>query len=187
MKRSFTDSYAKSKKSENDIAEELEQLIERNVLVLGKDSDAKGMKQIARIEEVVRYNHYKPVSLKKLSNIKYLSLESKMRRIASICKFVIVEDSRPSGHIDEVSICRSNEFVTATMKQAGKGATWMQAYYPLVYPLISRFCYHGRNRTVEDKTCDGIFESLEEATEAGIRWADSKLDELSMRLGRYNP
>jgi hypothetical protein len=187
VKSALSDSYARASGEQGDAIRKLEEEMERNVLVLGRDADSEGMKLIARIEEVVRRNDYNPISLKKLPTIKHLTLENRMIRLASICRFVLVEESRPSGAIDELRLCAESQFVTATMKQAGKGATWMQAYYPLVYPLISRFCYHADVLAVKDKTCDSVFESLEEATNAGILWANNKIVELSRELERFSP
>jgi hypothetical protein len=177
--------YLLAKEEENKLTSILEQSMKTNVLVLGKDSDSEGLRKIERISTILKTKGYNPVLLKKLPEIKYLSLEGKMIRVGALTRFVIAEDSRPSGHIDEVNICARCEYVTATLREIGSGSTWMQAHYPLQYNFMNRFCYrNGQSTKIHDSLCDKIYETLEESAEKAIAWAEERIAEQEREFSR---
>lgn len=147
------------------------------VLILGKDGDEEGMEKIRRIRRIVSNSGYYPLILKELPKFEHVSLERKMLILGAIARFVLAEDSRPSGHIDEVKICSINEFVTATLREAGTGSTWMQVHYPVMYSFMQRFCYEGSKKRKRDKLCNLVYRSLEEAVDAAIRWAEGRISD----------
>jgi len=175
----------KSRLSGEALIDALKKSMKKNVLVLGKDGDREGRARIDRIERVVIRRGYLPRSLKKLPDIPYITLENKMLRVASLCRFVLVEDSRPSGAIDEKHLCITGQFVTATLKEAGRGSTWMQAYYPVTFPLMAQFCYKDRATRIADRLCDRVYSPLEKATEVAIEWANTKIAGLEALYRRY--
>jgi hypothetical protein len=177
--------YSLAKEEENKLTSILEQSMKTNVLVLGKDSDPEGIRKIDRISTVLKTKGYNPVLLKKLPEIKYLSLEGKATRVGALTRFVIAEDSRPSGHIDEVNICARCEYVTATLREIGAGSTWMQAHYPIQYNFMNRFCYrNGRLTKIHDSLCDKAYETLEESAEKAIAWAEKRIAEQEREFSR---
>jgi len=149
----------------------------RSVLILGKDNDEEGWKNIQRIKRLVSSKGYYPLILKELPELEHVSLERKMLVLGALARFVIAEDSRPSGHIDEVKICAINEFITTTLREAGTGSTWMQAHYPTMYSFMNRFCYEGAKGHVGDSLCSHIYPSLEEAVHAAVKWAEDRISE----------
>jgi len=148
-----------------------------SILILGKDSDKEGQEKIRRIKKIVTNKGYYPLILKELPEVEHVSIERKMLILGALARFVLAEDSRPSGHIDEVKICAINEFVTATLREAGTGSTWMQVHYPIIYSFMQRFCYSDSARHKKDKLCDLIHRSLEEAVNAAIRWAEDRVSD----------
>jgi len=177
--------YLLAKEEENELISILEKSMKTNVLVLGKDSDTEGLRKIDRINTVLKSKGYNPVMLKNLPEIKHLSLEGKMIRVGALTRFVIAEDSRPSGHIDEVNICARCEYITATLREIGSGSTWMQAHYPIQYNFMNRFCYrNGRSSRVHDSLCDKVYETLEESVEKAISWAESRIAEQEREFSR---
>jgi len=165
--------YYAARKEVGNLVSILEKTLKTNVLVLGKDSDAEGLEKINRIKTVLRSKGYDPVSLKDLPEIKHISLEGKMIRVGGLTRFVIAEDSRPSGHIDEVNICARCEYVTATVRVVGSASTWMQAHYPMVYTFMDRFCYlDNQPNGSRDSLCDSVYSTLEKSAEAAIGWAE---------------
>lgn len=170
--------YMQKKRDEKKIIDILRNSLEKNALVLGKDSDEEGIKKINRIADVLRKKRYEPVMLKKLPEIEYLSLEDKMIRVGALCRFVIAEDSRPSGHIDEVRLCADCQFITATVREVGTASSWMQAHYPRQYNFINRFCYKDKGSiTFKDNLCQCTYDSLEVATDEAIQWAEKRIKE----------
>ena len=108
-----------------------------------------------------------------------LSLEGKMIRVGGLCRFVVAEDSRASGHIDEIRLCASCQFITATIREVGTSSTWMQAHYPIQYNFMNRFCYrNGKDSiTIGDDLCQNNYASIEEATDEAISWAEKRIKE----------
>lgn len=178
--------YVQIRREEKGIIDILRDSLEKNALVLGKDSDEEGMAKINRIAKVLRRKKYEPVMLKKLPEIKYLSLEGKMIRVGGLCRFVIAEDSRPSGHIDEVRICANCQFITATVRKVGTSSTWMQAHYPTQYNFMNRFCYGNMkdSTTIRDNLCKNMYDSLEQATDKAILWAEKRIEFQEKYFGR---
>jgi len=177
--------YLSMRKEADDLASILKKTLETNVLVLGKDSDLEGLKKIDRIKTVLKSKGYDPVMLKDLPEIKYLSLEGKMIRVGGLTRFVIAEDSRPSGHIDEVNICARNEYVTATVRKVGSASTWMQAHYPIIHSFMNRFCYENNQpKNVSDPLCVHVHPTLEESVEAAIWWAEDCIAKLEKEYSK---
>lgn len=177
--------YLVARKDENNLVSMLKKSLDTNVLVIGKDSDPIGLQKISRIKDVLRKGRYHPLSLKDLPEIKHLSLEGKMIRIGALSRFVIAEDSRPSGHISELNTCVKNEYVTAMVRVAGSGSTWMLAHYPIIHPFTNLFCYlDGRVGKVVDQLCEKIFPTLEDSTEEAIRWAEDYITTLERKYSK---
>lgn len=165
---------------EDNLIDTIKHNIDKNVMILGKDSDTTGIAKINRIKTVVIQQGYEPVVMRDLPDIKEISYEGKMIRVASNCRFLLAEDSRPSGHIDELNFCKMCEFITGTLKQVGYGSTWMQAHYPSQYTFMERFCYENDAPKVNDPLCEKRYNTLELAAEAAIEWAESVIN------SRYN-
>lgn len=178
--------YVSKKKEEKKIFDVLQDSLQSNILVLGKDSDEEGRSKIERISSVLRNERYKPIKLRELPEIKYLSLEDKMIRIGGLCRFVVAEDSRPSGHIDEVRLCASCQYITATVREAGTGSTWMQAHYPQQYSFMKRFCYEREKGSLSGKDilCTKIYDTLEIATKEAAAWAEKRIKYQEKVFGR---
>jgi len=109
------------------------------VLVLGQDTTE--IERLRVIQNQLKPLRYSGIIVKEYPDIDIQSVEEKVNMLASLCRFVICENSVASGHIDELKICRDNRFVTAILQERGKGATWMQADYPIDYPFMKVFEY----------------------------------------------
>lgn len=132
------------------------------VLVLGQDTT-----HIARLKAIqsrLASVGFTGIIVKDQSDIDIQSVEEKVNMLASLCRFVICDNSFASGHIDELKICALNRFVTAIIQEEGKGATWMQSDYPLDYSFISVFHYSDVGK-------------IPQAVDQAVDWARKKLDE----------
>ncbi len=132
------------------------------VLVLGQDTTEFG--RLRCIQSHLGKLNYEGIVLKDLSDVRLQCLEEKVNMLGSLCRFVVCENTTPSGHIAELSICARNRFVTAVVQQSGRGATRMQADYPLDYAFMSMFEY---------SDMAGIPECVDRAVE----WANKKVVE----------
>lgn len=132
------------------------------VLVLGQDTTE--IHRLRAIQNRLKELGYTGIIVKDIADIEIQSIEEKVNMLASLCRFVVCENSVASGHIDELKICAQNRFVTAILQQEGLGATWMQADYSLDYSFIRSFHYP-------------TLESIKAFVDAAVEWAEAKLEE----------
>jgi len=96
-----------------------------SVLILGKDSGAAldRLKLIAAKLEQLGYYTY---IIKEQPNRFGESIIQKVMRYALSSKFVIIENTEPSGHLYEIPhVAKAAECITVVLQEEGKGATWM--------------------------------------------------------------
>lgn len=111
------------------------------VLIIGKDSDDESIDKLRLIQKVLKEHDYEGILLKDFPDIPEQAIEEKMNLFGSISRFVICENSSYSGHMDELSICARNRFVTVVMQQEGKYTTWLQECYPIDFKFIKKVQY----------------------------------------------
>jgi len=96
-----------------------------SVLVLGKDTGTAldRLKKIAaRLEELGYYTYI----IKEQPDRPGESVVQKVLRYALTSKFVVIENTEPSGHLYEIPhVAKAAECVTVVLQEKGKGATWM--------------------------------------------------------------
>jgi hypothetical protein len=96
-----------------------------SVLILGKDTGAaldrlKTMK--CKLEELGYYIYIIKEQPDRLGE----SIVQKVLRYALSSKFVLIENTEPSGHLYEIPhVAKAAECVTVVLQEEGKGATWM--------------------------------------------------------------
>lgn len=111
------------------------------VLIIGDDN--KNLDALYIIKGRLRLFGYEGILLKDYQDIEEQSIEEKMNLLGNLAKFVVCENSYPSGHIDELNICTRNRLVTIILQQKNikGGATWMQACYPIDFSFVKRVFY----------------------------------------------
>lgn len=132
------------------------------VLILGQDTTE--IDRLRSIQNGLSELGYNGIIVKDITDIEIQSTEEKVTMLASLCRFVICENSTTSGHIDELKICASNRFVTAIIQQEGQGATWMQADYGLDFSFMEQFTYPSMN-------------SMNPCVKSAVKWAERKVEE----------
>jgi hypothetical protein len=96
-----------------------------SVLVLGKDT-GPGMKRLKEIATVLEDAGYHVYIIKEQPDKLGESIIQKVLRYALMSRFVIIENTTPSGHLYEVPhVTKMAECITAVLQEKGKGATWM--------------------------------------------------------------
>jgi len=132
---------------------------ENTVLVLGKDTGEE-LKLLQRIQKILSDLNYNSIIVKDLDDIPAQSNEEKVRLCAHLSKFSIIENSYPAGQIAELSkICSTSRIVTATLRESGKGSTYMVTDYDIDYNHIKEFIY--------EDSCD-----LENKVKDAVVWAE---------------
>ncbi|MBL7204810.1 MAG: hypothetical protein ISS63_10815 [Desulfobacteraceae bacterium] len=96
-----------------------------SVLVLGKDTGS-ALDTLKRIAAKLESLGYYPYIIKEMPNRLGEGVIQKVLRYALSSKFVIIENSEPSGHLYEIPhVTKLAECVTGVLQEDGRGATWM--------------------------------------------------------------
>lgn len=141
----------------------------RYVLILGSYGEKRD--RLGIIKEALKKLELIGLILDEYPDIEEQSLTEKMVTYASICRFVIVDDIAPSGHIKELSLCHDLKFVSAVLRLQGRPATAMQADVSDEVSFIKEFKY-----------ADDV--SLASAITEAALWATSTVGERAQTLNR---
>lgn len=124
------------------------------VLLLGKDTD-EGLARLKAIQEVLEAKGLACVLLKEQPEVEEAGLVPKFLIYASMTRFVVVENSEPSGHLFELGILKNLEAVTILLQEQGRGASRMPDDSLAKNPLVRVFRYRPSTLpAVIDKACD---------------------------------
>jgi hypothetical protein len=96
-----------------------------SVLILGKDSGA-ALDRLKAIGSKLKELGYYVYIIKEEPDRVGESIVQKVLRYALSSKFVLIENTEPSGHLYEMPhVAKAAECVTVVLQEEGKGATWM--------------------------------------------------------------
>jgi len=136
-----------------------------SVLVLGKDTGA-GLDRLKRIAAKLEELGYYTYIIKEQPDRAGESVVQKVMRYALSSKFVLIENTEPSGHLYEIPhVAKAAECVTVVLQESGKGATWM---FEDAYAKHR----HWQKLTYEDA-------ELERAVEEAAAWAERFVTEFA--------
>lgn len=155
---------------DNDVMSSIRRFKQKQVLVLGKDTGSE-YQYLVNICKSLQSQGYSPLLVKDHRDLPELSNEEKVRVLADMSRFVILENTFPAGQIAECKICSTNRIICAALRQRGKGSSFMVTDYFKDFDFMAEFEY-------EDTP-----ESLSEAVRAAIKWAEQKTAE---RIEYYN-
>lgn len=141
----------------------------RHVLIAGKYGAHRS--RLEKIKTVLSSAGFIGLILDEYPDIEEQSLPEKMVTYASICRFVIVDDLVPSGHINELGICSERKFVTAILRKGGRASTAMQADIADEIQFMREFSY------MEDT-------DFEARILDAAKWADETVNSRARRLNR---
>lgn len=129
-----------------------------SVLILGKDTDA-GLERLRRIAACLEDLGYYALIIKDQPDRLGETVIQKVMRYALSSKFVLVENTEPSGHLYEIPhVGKAAECVIGFLQESGKGATWMFEDAFARQQNWQKFQY-------DDP-------ALEQAVDAAVRWAE---------------
>ncbi len=96
-----------------------------SVLILGKDT-GPAFDKLKAIAEALERLGYSTYIIKEQPDRLGESVVQKVLRYALSSKFVLIENTEPSGHLYEVPhVTKLAECITVVLQEEGKGATWM--------------------------------------------------------------
>lgn len=139
------------------------------VLITGKYGEHRP--RLERIKKALQTIDLIGLILDEYPDIEEQSLAEKMVTYASICRFVIVDDFVPSGHINELGICHERKFITSVLRCKGRAATAMQADIGAEVSFIKVFGY--------DRD-----EDVERVITEAAKWADNAVNDRAKMLNR---
>lgn len=145
---------------------------EKTVLLLGA-YDSAGENRLKSIAACLEELGYEPVLVKDIPDFEHYDLPQKVVAIGAVSRFIVFDDSSPSGHLSEFELCRSNRWVTLVLRADGLGASWMTAGASLASNVILEATYHPSNPKP----------AVEEAT----KWAENRLSGLKEKLNALYP
>ena len=132
-----------------------------SVLILGKDT-AEGLTLLKTIQTYLDDLGFYTYLIKEQPDKIGESVMQKVLRYGLSSKFVIIENSEPSGHLYELpQITKFAELTTIVLQKKGTGATWM---FEDLYPRL---------KNIQKFEYDDI--DLEKQINDGIEWANSYL------------
>jgi len=116
------------------------------VLILGSYAKER-VNILYAIKDCLKKLGYEGILLKDYPDIEEQSNEEKMNLFGNIARFMICENTSPSGHINELNICSRNTLVTIMIQEQGckSGATGMQSSYPIDFNFVRKVFYNPEN------------------------------------------
>ncbi len=146
------------------VFERANQMLEHSdsVLILGKDT-GDGMDLLKRIQTHLDNLGYYTYIIKEQPDIVGESVMQKVLRYGLSSRFIIIENTEPTGHLYEFPhITKFAELTSIVLQQENKGATWM--FEDLYHRLnnIKKFEYQKND--------------LEKQIDVGISWANEYLE-----------
>ena len=144
----------------------------KTVLVLG-DYSPEGLTRLSAISAELDSLGYKPILIKDVPDNLYQDMSQKVVAIGAIARFVVVDDSSPSGHLAEIPLCKQNNWITIIMRLDGIGGSWMSAGASAFSNVILELPYS--EAAVRDTLVQGT------------KWAEEKLESLKQNLSSIYP
>lgn len=162
----------RAEKANKKLDEYVSSFRERTVLVLGA-YDSAGENRLRSIAACLQELGYDPVLVKDIPDFEHYDLLQKVVAIGAVSRFIIIDDSSPSGHLNEFELCRSNRWVTLVLRADGVGSSWMTAGASIASNVILEARY--------DPSAPKP--AIEEAT----KWAENRLSELKEKFNALYP
>jgi hypothetical protein len=128
------------------LTEFLETQKQKKVLLLG-DYSGDGRSNLEAIKEALFSLGYEPVLVDEIDDHPFQNLRQKSLWLASLARFVVVEDSVESGHLVELTDLLNNSFITVVLRREGRQSTFMIIGASHFYKGVQEFEYLTENMT----------------------------------------
>jgi hypothetical protein len=144
----------------------------KSVLLLGAYDEAGG-ERLRSISKSLEELDYEPILVKDIPEFEHYDLPQKVVVIGALARFIVIDDSGASGHLNEFELCRTNRWVTLVLRAEGHQATWMTAGASISSNVIREMTYDISNP--------------KQALEEGTKWAEERLIEIKAKLNEIYP
>lgn len=149
-----------AKKTKQDLHTFVSAHREKYILVLGA-FNPEGRLRLAIIRSSLARLGYEALIVDEFPEFEHLDLSQKVTVFGCLARFVIVDDTTPSGHILEISICQQNRWVTVVLRPNGKASSSMNLGLSDTSTVISELPYEPSN--------------IPEAVSEAVLWAEARL------------
>ncbi len=144
----------------------------KTVLVLGDYHD-DGAERLEAMRAALSRFGYQPLLVKDVPEQPHHDLQQKLVAIASVVRFIVIDDSSVSGHLVEFPLVQSNRWVTLVLRLSGSTGSFMTHGASVASSVLRESTYTKM--------------SLDSELLAGIQWAEQKLKDLERDLGGTYP
>ena len=134
------------------------------VTIIGRDCSQDSYALLSRIASIASGQGLIPIIVKDQQEIPGEPFLKKALMYSLLSRYVIVENSMPSGHIAELPNILSQGCVTAVLQKKGHGSTWLIEEEYEKYRTVKRFWYSSGN--------------LDSATKSACKWCANKTEDL---------
>ena len=157
----------------------------RTVVILGKDSSPEDLALLKRIADLAAQRELIPILVKEQREIDGEPFLKKALMYSLLARFIIVENSAPSGAIVELPKALSDGCVVAALQRQGRGSTWLLEEEFVKYRTVQRFWYHDDNAF--DDECGRAFEWCEQLSDELAQRYRETYDRLNLRYLESTP
>jgi hypothetical protein len=140
--------------------------------VLGDYSTA-GTERLNAICQCLIDLGYEPFLVKDVPDIFGTDLQQKVVILGGLARFVIIDDSSPSGHLSEIQIAQQNRWTTVLLRARGMHSSWMTAGLSITSNVINEQEFD------PIAPCTGV--------EKAVTWAESQIRDLDRRYKKLYP
>jgi len=150
------------------LADIIGSLKSNTVVILGSDSSSESMNVLNKIGERAKEWGLTPIIIKNIKDTEGQSFTQKAIMYSLLAKFVIIENSKASGHILEFDKVLNLNCIVGVLQEKDKGSTHLLDEYFIRYPFhLHQFVYD-----------DNFEQKIKETYE----WCVNQQKELSVRL-----
>ena len=113
---------------------------QRTVLLLGS-YDPEGLVRLQRIADSLTRVGYQPFLVSDIADHPAQSLLQKVTMLGHLARFVVFDDTEPSGHLVELSAALANGWPILAMQGHGRPTTAMLVEAPTFHPMYHAIAY----------------------------------------------
>lgn len=144
----------------------------KQLLLLG-DYSEEGKNRLDAIRSSLKELEYNPIIVEEIPEHPEMSLPQKVTALASISRFVVIDDSSASGHLRELSNIKNDNWVTILLHADGQRSSFMTADASIHSNVIFETDYS------QDQPMDDISNA--------VNWAEDKIKELKIKFDNIYP
>jgi hypothetical protein len=154
------------------IDEYLQRFKRRHVLVLGDYSES-GRHRLTAIRQALARRDYLPLILDEITEFPEYDLRHKLVAVASVCRFVVVDDSSRAGHLVEIPEIEKLRVIAVVLRLRGSQSSF------LTRPL------EATSKIIKEEQYEPT--TLDEVVGKTAKWAEERVKELGERFGEAYP